>query len=57
MYSIEILKQAREDLLDLFHWIAYEKKMPATAAKYTQGIYDEIKKTATLSCRFSLLPK
>jgi len=38
---------AEKDIDSLFHFITEEYKSPLTAAKYVQGIYDEIGKLST----------
>ena len=41
---------AEKDIYSLFDFIAEEYKSPLTAAKYIQGIYDEINKLSTQAC-------
>ena len=38
---------SEKDIDGLFHFITEEYKSPLTAAKYIQGIYDEISKLST----------
>jgi plasmid stabilization system protein ParE len=43
-YEITILKKAFQDIDDLFKYITEIHKAPLTAKKYTQGLFNEVRK-------------
>jgi plasmid stabilization system protein ParE len=53
-YRLHFSPEAEADLSEVFHYIAYELKSPATAVKYFDGMLDTISRLAWLGGSFAV---
>jgi plasmid stabilization system protein ParE len=53
-FTVVFTPVSKEDISDIYHYIAYELKEPSIADKYVEGIYQSIKKLATNGSIYAL---